>query len=212
MAKPILKSLRVMISAFVLVASAVNAEITSREGAVSHRKLPTPGISATHVRLDMPHLRQGHDLCVPTSAAMILRYFGEKHDPRQLKALAENHKPLSQRNSFTYWRDMEHALRQIGHKWKIRGFARTDAGFRSGLSAIKKNLRRGLPVMIDVHQDAGHTFVVMGYDDAKQVVYIRDPNIPGSQSRVLSYAVLRENWHDHRFGPNRGAFFAFSRK
>ncbi|MDU8927798.1 C39 family peptidase [Alisedimentitalea sp. MJ-SS2] len=198
-----------IIAAFVVLTTAARAEIGWNNGAIAHRKLPPPEISRSFVRLDVPHMRQGRDLCVPTSAAMILRYFGEKHDPRALKALAENHKPIAQRNSFTYWRDMDHALRQIGHRWKIRDFARTDAGFNQGLNALRKHLRQGLPAMIDVHQDEGHTFVVMGFDDTRQVVFVRDPNLPKSRSRILSYAQLKDSWHNHRFGPHRSAFFAY---
>ena len=76
---------------------------------------PLPIVSDPVVRLDVPHIRQQPDLCVPTSSTMILRYFGETHDPVVLKRLAEEHKPPSQRNTaFTYWVDMRHALRQVG--------------------------------------------------------------------------------------------------
>ncbi|MGB3179076.1 MAG: C39 family peptidase, partial [Albidovulum sp.] len=163
--------------------------------------------------LDIPHIRQSTYLCVPTSAAMVLSYFGDKADPKQLKSLAEAYKPKNQRNrDFTYWRDMNHALKKLGYRWKIQDFPKTDTGFASGLNKIKRHLRRGMPVLIDVHQDAGHTFVVMGFDDARQVVFVRDPNLPRNRSRILSYAALRDSWHNHRFGPHRSAFFAYPKK
>ncbi len=194
----------------IFISPFANAEVGWREGAVSHRKLPPPGITESYVRLDVPHIRQGENLCVPTSAAMVVQYFGGRIDPVELKAIAEGHKPKSQRNSkFTYWRDANYALRKYGYRWKIRDYPKSSSGFKSGLRDIKASLRKGRPVLIDVHQDEGHTFVVMGFNDEAQVVYIRDPNLPGKQSRILSYAVLKENWHNHRFANNRSAFFAY---
>ncbi len=195
-----------------LSATQLFAEIAWNQGSVAHRKLPPPAISETYVRLDVPHIRQGENLCVPTSAAMVLQYFGDPADPRKLKAMAEGHKPVSQRNrDFTYFRDLDVALRQMGYKWKIRSFPKTNSGFSSGMRQIKRHLSSGRPVLIDVHQDNGHTFVLMGFDESRQIVYVRDPNLPRSSSRVLSYSQLRESWHDHQFGDGRTAVFTFSK-
>ncbi len=83
------------------------AEIGLREGVVSSKKMPSPQKERYIVFLDVPHMKQGHDMCVPTSSSMILAYFGENHKPRKLKDLAENHKPPNKRNSFTLWSDSE---------------------------------------------------------------------------------------------------------
>lgn len=179
-------------------------------GVVAHSRIPAPIVSDAVVRLDVPHIRQEPDLCVPTSSAMILRHFGEVHDPRALKRLAEEHKPASKRNTtFTYWQDMQHALRAIGKTWTTRKYPRTDAGLEQGLADIRRSLRAGNPVMIDVHLGRGHTFVVMGYDHPGQIVYIRDPALPQSQSRALSYRQLEGSWHNHAFdSTSRSAFFS----
>ena len=84
----------------------------------------------------------------------------------------------------------------------------TDAGFEIGLVDIKKSLRDGHPVMIDVHLGQGHTFVIMGYNDRDKVVYIRDPDLAASHSRILSYRELLVSWHNHRFSDSRSAFFS----
>lgn len=205
-----MKFILFLLSSLLVFGSPALAEIGWKQGIVRAKKLPEAGIAPDRVYLDVPHRSQGRDpLCVPTSTSMILAYFGEDHDKRTLKALAENHKPASQRNTeFTYFRDMQHGLRQIGRNWTIRTYKGTDAGFRDGLRDIRAALRQGYPVMIDVHMDAGHTFVVAGYDDARQVVFIRDPLLRASQARILSYQDLRENWHNHRFGPGRVAMFS----
>lgn len=40
------------------------------------------------VKLDVPFLAQETLLCVPTSAAMVLAFYGDAQPPRKLKALA----------------------------------------------------------------------------------------------------------------------------
>ena len=200
---------RIFCLCLALVALPAAAEIGMREGVTPVRKLPPVQNTAHLVRLDVPQVSQGRDpICVPTSAAMILAYYGAHHDKWALKRLAESHKPKSKRNAdFTYWADMQKGLRKLGSSWQIRSYPRSDAGFDRGLRDIRAALRKGRPVMIDVHLDVGHTFVVTGFDDAGGRVFIRDPLLTRSQMRVLSYATLRENWHNHRFGPDRSAFF-----
>ncbi|NOD75083.1 MULTISPECIES: C39 family peptidase [unclassified Ruegeria] len=199
-----------LVTVLVFAPANVFAELSWRDGSVAHRSLPPPDMSKSYVRLDVPHIKQKPYLCVPTSAAMVIRYYGEKANPTQLKKLAEDHKPPNLRNvEFTYFVDLDHALRQFGYKWKIRSFPKTSAGFNSGLKQIKKHLSKGMPVLIDVHQDDGHTFVVTGFDDNRQVVFVRDPLLPKNRSRVFSYRELSYFWHDHRFGNSRTAVFTF---
>lgn len=195
--------------AVLLLTHAALADLRETEGVIPLRHVPKPGITDTSVLLNVPHIRQKPDLCVPASTAMVLRYYGHDHSQSTLKQMAESHKPPGQRNqTFTYWKDMDHALRQLGARWKIRDYRRNRQGFLRGLKDIKASLRRGRPVLIEVHQGPGHTFVVIGYDDARQMVYVRDPNLSASRARELSYATLETNWHNHRFSPTRSAFFS----
>ncbi len=166
-------------------------------------------VSSTLVVLDVPHVRQKPDYCVPSSTSMVLAYYGRTHSQTDLKMRAEHHKPKSQQNwTFTYWADMQKGLRSLGYNWSIRFYPKTNAGFSKGLADIKRSLKKGRPVMIEVHQGPGHTFVVMGFDNANQVIIVRDPNLPSSRVRQLSYADLRTNWHNHKFGQHRSAFFS----
>lgn len=146
------------------------AEIYPGTGVVQHSSLPAPSVREKFVRLEVPHIRQRPWLCVPTSSAMILKYFGKNYDPRKLKRLAEGHKPKSKRNRrFTYFRDMRRGLQKIGYSWRIENYSKTEAGFEHGLERIKASLRNRLPVMIDVHLGQGHTFVVMGFNEKKRL-------------------------------------------
>lgn len=185
------------------------AQMSPKHGIISASKLPGFEVGEEKTLLNVPHIRQMPWLCVPTSSAMVLRYHGQKHDPRKLKRLAEQHKPRAKRNrTFTYWRDMQVALKKVGVNWHVRNYPKTSMGFERGLMAIKTSLRAGNPVLIDVHLGQGHTFVIMGYDDAKQVVYIRDPDIARRYARKISYETLRRHWHNHRFHKSRSAFFS----
>ncbi len=174
------------------------------EAVVSVKELPKKNVQDELVFLNVKHIRQKPGCCVPTSCAMILRYLGESANPGSLKKLAENHKPADQRNKeFTYWKDMLFALKKKGHNWNVERFEKTDAGFEKGLDKIKECLRNELPVMIEVHLDAGHSFVVMGFDDEQQQVFIRDPWIASNQARILSYQKLKDCWHNHKYSKSR---------
>mgnify|MGYP002083458440 FL=1 len=140
---------------------------------------------------------------------MVLRYFGESYDPVVLKRYAEEHKPKAKRNrDFTYWSDMQTGLKKIQKYWRIQNYSKDVSGFEQGLGHIKHSLRAGKPVLIEVHLGPGHTFVVMGYNDDQEVVYVRDPGISASRSRMLSYGELLESWHNHKFHNSRSALFA----
>ena len=194
----------------VLTVSVASAEIGWTQGVVKIGKLPQPHVSSSVVYLDVPHMSQGHrPWCVPTSVSMVLRYFGKNVKPAELKHRAESFKPKNKRNrNFTYWADMKVALRSLGQHWTIRDYPKTESGFRRGLNDIRRSLRQGRPVLIDVHLREGHTFVVAGFNDEDEVIYIRDPLLTSKRARILTYADLRSDWHNHRFGNSRSAFYS----
>jgi hypothetical protein len=103
---------------------------------------------------------------------------------------------------------MQDGLKRIGESWKIRHFPNTEAGFAEGLRQIKRSLRRGRPVLIDVDLLTGHTFVVVGYNEKDQLLYIRDPLLKDGRMRVLSYWTVRKNWHNRALARTRSAFFS----
>ena len=193
-----------------LVVCSARAEIGWTQGVVNVERLPQPQVSPSVVYLDVPHMSQGHlPWCVPVSTSMVLRYFDKDFNPAFLKRRAESHKPKRKRNQdFTYWADMNVALRSIGERWTIRDYPRSESGFRRGLNDIRQSLRSGRPVLIDVHLREGHTFVIAGFNDEDEVVYVRDPLLMPTQARMLTYANLRSDWHNHRFGNSRSAFFS----
>ena len=190
------------------LALSAHGQLSVDDGVIPAKKLPKPVIKDELVLLNVPHIKQKDGYCVPTSCAMILRYFGHKDSPNELKKLAENHKPIEKRNTkFTYWKDMQVALKSKKYEWKITNYSVSKEGYEKGWGEIKEHLRKGLPVMVDVHLSSGHTFVLIGFNDDEQLVYIRDPWIPRSKARVLTYDQMQQHWHNHQYSKSRSAFF-----
>ena len=186
------------------------AKIDLYQGLVQPEEVPRPVQSASLVVLDVPQRSQLMEpWCVTASVSMVLAYYGRELSPAQIKHVAEdwNH-PLKRNVWVTSWLDMQEGLRRIGEKWEIRHYEKTKRGFQKGLRDIKRSLRRGRPVLIDVDLLTGHTFVLVGYDDDKQIVYIRDPLLKDGRMRVLSYWTLYRDWHNRRLARTRSAFFS----
>ena len=62
-------------------------------------------------------------------------------------------------------------------------------------------------MLVDVDLLTGHTFVIVGFNDAEQVLYFRDPLLKDGRQRILSYRTLYENWHNRALSRTRSAFF-----
>ncbi|MDJ0638308.1 MAG: C39 family peptidase [Paracoccaceae bacterium] len=198
-----------LVLCLILAGTTASAKIDLYQGLVQPEQIPAPVKRSDRVFLDVPQVAQGKEpWCVPASVSMALAYYGQDISPARLKDLAEGHKHVSQRNIWvTSWLDMKEGLRRIGAKWKIKHYPKTEGGFRKGLRDIKRSLRRGRPVLIDVDLLTGHTFVITGYDDEQKIVYIRDPLLKDGRIRILSYWTLYQNWHNRRLARTRSAFF-----
>jgi hypothetical protein len=144
------------------------------------------------VFLSVPHKTQTADLCVPTSASMVLSFYGEEESPQYLKELA------GYRADFegTYYVDMSAGLQKIGYEWKSKGFVLDHTGFERGIKEIKGDLADGRPVLISTSSPPiGHTMVVTSYDDAARNVCLMDPaRSPGM--RIMTYEDLEKIRHD----------------
>ena len=145
------------------------------------------------VLLQVPHKTQTGYLCVPTSASMVLLYYGEDKTPEYLKVLAGKSKDFQG----TYYVDMIAGLKKIGYSWKSKGFNLDHAGFEAGILEIKHDLADGRPVLISSSSPpVGHTMVIIGYDDVKKNVSLMDPAKEDPGLRILSFESLEQIWHD----------------
>lgn len=199
-----------LLTCFLSWGLSASARIDLYQGLVDPATLPEPQRGREMVRLDVPQVSQYmQPWCVPASVAMVLAYYGRDYSPKYLKQLSDAHKHISQRNpEVTSWLDMETGLKRIGERWKMRHYRNTKAGFYDGLRDIRKSLRRGRPVLIDVDLLTGHTFVIVGFNDEEQVVYVRDPLLKDGRMRVLTYWTLYQNWHNRELARTRSAFFS----
>jgi uncharacterized protein YvpB len=178
--------------------------------------VPRPQVGAALTLLDVPHLQQPQSLCVPTSAAMVLQYFGDPHDPRELKTLSRSGTwdPAKSFSDYTTtsFADMLAGLRTLGYRWSESDHANDAAGFAAAAAELKSSLRQGNPVLVDTTLYGGHVFVVAGFDESQSLFYVRDPNLAPPGWRALTSAQLQAIWNSSRTGFNgRGALLAARR-
>ena len=153
--------------------------------------------------LAVPHLDQETLLCVPTSAAMVLSYYGDPQSPRRLKALASGgaHDPAAAFNDYsvTLYRDLVRAVQSLGYSWSEQDYPDTEAGFTDGMALIESQVRNGQPVMVDVSAPQGHTVVISGFDREGKRLRVVDPAVPAPGRRWITYDAFEAAWNDHAF-------------
>ena len=166
--------------------------------------------------LALRYQQQEKNLCVPTSAAIVLEYFGTPIAPRELKSLTRGDlsDPAKDFSDFTItlFPDLVAGLKKRGVDWSVQTYEVNDSGFRAGLEAVKRSLDSGHPVLIDTQLFGGHTFVVAGYDETRQRLIIVDPSIPKPGLRLLSYADVERVWNSSGAGFDTRAAVFTSRK
>ena len=165
-----------------------------------------PEAATRHVKLlAVPHLQQETMLCVPTSAAMILAYYGDPQSPRLLKTLSagKSYSPSAPFNDFTgtWYRDQLRGLQQLGYVWSEVLFADTEEGFSAALEVIDREIKLDHPVMIDFSFKAGqgHSVVVVGIDPVARQIFYLDPGRPAPGRVILGYDELARIWNEHAY-------------
>jgi Peptidase_C39 like family len=185
---------------------------------------PPPNLKGQSAWIPVSHQHQETNLCVPTSASIILNYFGQRVSPREIKELSmgRQYSPDQPFDDFTLtlFRDLISGLHTIGYSWKEFDYPDDPKGLRQGLAAIEHSLDAGIPVMIDStpirgprFPVEGHTFVVAGYSVPQQVLYAVDPNRPAPGTRVISFQELESIWNSRSVNfDKRGAVFPQRRR
>jgi len=168
-----------------------------------------PGVSAY---IELTHQKQEKNLCVPTSASMVLHHTGTTISPREIKVLSSNKRQGRNQefNDFTgtMFADLIAGLSKIGVHWEQRTYRNLKSGFRDSLQDLKAALDGGLPVLVDTSLYGGHTFAVVGYDEVQEHIITVDPAIAAPGLRVISYDDFQGIWNSRGVGFNgRGAVF-----
>ena len=177
-----------------------------------------PSIPREYIKLDLNHITQERNLCVPTCASMMLAKFGWNYPPRQLKLMTLNKSYYGPRTPFSDFTTMKfvdliNALRAKAKiNWHERLYSETRQGFQNGLNDIKISLRKGYPVMIglDVSKE-GHAVVVCGVDEKNKRLIVNDPLLKSPGVKTLSYSDLQYfYWSNKTFkSKTRSAVFMY---
>jgi hypothetical protein len=177
--------------------------------------LSRPGESAW---IPIRHQRQETNLCAPTSASMILEYFGDSISPREIKVLSRGkaYEPDANFSDFsiTYFRDLIDGLARRGYAWREKDYPSDATGLRKGLIDIERSLDARIPVMIDTSPAEGpHTFVISGYLKRDHVYYAVDPSRAAPGLRLVEVTELASIWNSQGVGSNvRAVVFPKRRK
>lgn len=157
------------------------------------------------VELKVAHIRQENLLCVPTSAAMVMGYYGDTQSPRRLKTLSRgrSYDPRAPFDDFslTRFQDLLRGTAALGYVWRESTYADTPAGFEAGMRTIEQEILAGRPVMTDISLGKlGHTIVVAGADPKSRTLVVIDPDIPAPGRRLASYEQFQDVWNERSYG------------
>ena len=149
-------------------------------------------------------MRQEKLLCVPTSAAMILAFYGDTEAPRKLKAMASGvrYDPDAPFDDFsiTPYRDIISAVQKLGYQWTEETLDDDDQGFWGGITTINSEIAKRHPVMVDLTLPSGHTVVVTGIDMLRKTVSVVDPDQPAPGEWSLSFDQMKAQWNEEAYG------------
>jgi ABC-type bacteriocin/lantibiotic exporter with double-glycine peptidase domain len=147
-----------------------------------------PALPRAYLIKNVPLLRQGSAECGPTALAMVLNYYGVKKSKDDLKSeLNFNPKRGISPVSIVYF---------PFSKYDFKG----EIVLNSSIDDLRLWISSDRPVIVrqyanrnnKLYSKIGHYRVVVGYDDAKQVVYVNDPERP--DVLPISYRDFNEFW------------------
>lgn len=188
--------------AVTIVIAGIHAMPASLQRQADPATTQAEGVTAAAVLLDLPHIRQEAQLCVPTSAAMELKLYGDPQHPRRLKALSRGRdwRDGQSFNDFTItkFRDLVRGLDTIGYRWTEENFDNDRFGFNGGLRAIDRSLQDGRPVIVDTSNGTGHTMVVVGRNFEAETITLVDPELSAPGRVTLSLAEFERIWNSNK--------------
>jgi uncharacterized protein YvpB len=205
----------VLVSMFYISAYADSSSLASNSiGIISQQDfLPPANVIGTSAWLPVQQIRQETNLCVPTSSAMVLSYYGVTSiSPREIKVWSTGleFNPNLPFNDFTatYFDNLLKGLRKHDINWQKYLYLNNDEGFSNGIKSIKDQLDLGHPVIVDTNLYTGHTFVIDGYDNDKNILIIEDPFIQMPGIRIISIDDFKQIWNSTKVNSSiRAAIF-----
>jgi len=146
--------------------------------------------------IKLNNIQQESMLCVPACVSIVLDYYGEKIDQKDLKRLIENvdFKDNNKRlyKGTRFWK-VERSLVSLGYNWQEKEF-NINSG-NNGIEFIKKEIKNNNPVIVDIKIKYGqHAIIVNGFDNNHFIT--TDPN-EGRDSVKYSFKDFRRIWHSN---------------
>jgi hypothetical protein len=112
----------VKVAIAVVVAIVCAASMVSLRAADGPGFAPPPSVAGQSAWIPLHFQHQETNLCVPTSASIILDYFGDEISPREIKelSLGKRYSPDKPFNDFTItlFRDLNDGLKRRGYAWR----------------------------------------------------------------------------------------------
>jgi uncharacterized protein len=158
--------------------------------------------------IPLEHLHQGYNLCGPTACAMAAAAWGKPIHPFEIKRQCPN----SPFGTGTDWNAILTVLKKQGLSVELHTWPDTDAGFDTGMKALRSDLDAGRVVIVDViwpENEAtlsGHTMLATGYDEENRILILHDPAQPPPGIRLMTYDEWKAIWHSRwysRTSPGR---------
>jgi len=204
------KSSKMVAAGWLAIAFAGFASITGRCDRIALK-------SRDKVELAVPFKAQERLLCVPTSASMVLAFYGDEQSPRKLKMLSQGayFRPSApfRDYSITPYVKLVRGVRTLGYRWSISDYEMTPDGFSKGLAQLKSDLRAGHPALVDIsNRGIGHTIVVAGFDDSLGLIYFVDPAASAPGRLTATYAQFESVWNETAYGGRFRALIHTTRK
>jgi ABC-type bacteriocin/lantibiotic exporter with double-glycine peptidase domain len=153
-------------------------------------------IQSESLYCEIPHVRQCHNLCVTASAEMVLAYYGQTMDQKDIKRLAVGKNLKDSDNNLyttTLFVELVRGLKKKGVNWQTKTYEMVN--FNGGLRFIIGQLKDKKPVLVDTTLYGGHTVVVSGYNEKTKSIIITDPNIDAPGIRILTEQELKKVWN-----------------
>lgn len=179
---------------------ALAALVAAASGAADPPFAPPPNLAGQSAWIPLRHQSQELNMCVPTSASIVLDYFGDPIGPREIKTLSRKREyvPGGEFNDFTetFFPDLLAGLARRGYHWREKNYPQTNGGFDRGVTDVERSLDAGIPVIIATTLGIGHVYIVAGYWKAKGLVYVMDPGSEAPGIRAVRFSDLIWIWKD----------------
>ena len=154
------------------------------------KRLPLKKEKRTSILLNLRHQHTAPGLCSVTCASIVLGYLGQEISPQSLHKMTDGN---------PFFRNIANSANRLGYPWSEKVFANDPNGFLEGLSFIRVMLLANCPVIVDLSNAFGtnesHVYVVCGFSNEKDCVFILDTHsiVPGIKQ--LSYVKFSSVWN-----------------